>query len=92
MTGGPGGQFNVPDSDRAHTSDGRPISRIGFQGWREGDAVRVTILGFAARPGDAASDTAVPLASRLIRRGQSVSLDELTPLGLKPLTITLRQN
>ena len=91
-SGGPGGQFNVPDSDHAHTSDGRPISRIGFRGWREGDAVRVTILGFAARPGDAANYTAVPLASRLIRVGQSVSLDELTPLGLKPLTITLRQN
>lgn len=93
--GGPAVSFPVAESDGARTADGRPISRIRFIGWREGEATRVIAL--VSVPRDDGADTYTTDASRLVERdagtylirfGELLELTDLEALGISNVWIS----
>jgi beta-lactamase regulating signal transducer with metallopeptidase domain len=93
--GGPAVFFPVAESDGARTADGRPISRIRFIGWREGEATRVIAL--VSVPRDDGANTYTTDASRLVERdagtylirfGELLELKDLEALGISNVWIS----
>lgn len=79
----------IPDSKRT----GVPLTRIRIRTVMEGDAARIKIAGVfddsepVDAPGPKYGPVERPIGSYLVREGETIEVNELAPLGFKPLAL-----
>jgi hypothetical protein len=85
--------MHVLESAQARLSDGRAISGLRFTAWSEGTGIRVMVVALVPRQGESGYTidpnrlTSVDVGTYVVDVGQTVPLNELTPLGIRDVSV-----